>query len=290
MTDRVKKQYDILKDGSYKKNRVHTPVPLDGVEEQASPMMQSAQMFRAMLAFEKPWVHPGERIGFNRSGSEYPPYGTYGLKPGEKKYISGNVTLDFETFLNKGFNGIREVILEKLKTADAEQTEFYQCLLMTMDAALDYAQRMRQAALEGGCMELYDSLCRVPWKPAQSLLDACVFMKFIIFTTRCNYNEHITLGRFDRYMKPFYEKDLAAGKTREELMEVLELLKMEKPNPTNPIANKIPAAKIKILLLSDIFFVSFFLIIKISNADCYSVCSVIVTLVMTPLAFRSIVT
>ena len=35
----------------------------------------------------------------------------------------------------------------------------------------------------------------------------------------------------------------------EELMDVLELLKMENPNPTNPIANKIPAAKIKILLL-----------------------------------------
>ena len=46
----------------------------------------------------------------------------------------------------------------------------------------------------------------------------------MIYTLRCARGTHITLGRFDQYMLPYYEADLARGVSREELLETLELL------------------------------------------------------------------
>ena len=42
----------------------------------------------------------------------------------------------------------------------------------------------------------------------------------MIFSIRALDMEHITLGRFDRYMLPFYERDLQRGVSREELQEI----------------------------------------------------------------------
>ena len=83
-----------------------------------------------------------------------------------------------------------------------------------MDAVLEFADRCADDAEKAGAQELSRCLRRVPRKSPTNLLEACVFMKFMIFTLRCNRSCHMTLGRFDKYMRPFYQKDLAAGKTR----------------------------------------------------------------------------
>jgi formate C-acetyltransferase len=48
-------------------------------------------------------------------------------------------------------------------------------------------------------------------------------MKLLIYTERCVNTSHLTLGRFDQYMLPWYVADRERGVSRDELFETLEL-------------------------------------------------------------------
>ena len=87
---------------------------------------------------------------------------------------------------------------------------------------MSFADDYRSYAKEKGAEQLYGALCQVPHKGAQSFYQACVFLKFIQFTLRCNRNNHITLGGFDKYMFPYFESDLNRGVSEDELFETLE--------------------------------------------------------------------
>ena len=56
----------------------------------------------------------------------------------------------------------------------------------------------------------------------QSYYEALVMMKIMIFALRIAGLWHITLGRFDQYMLPFYKADLARGVSPEEILELTE--------------------------------------------------------------------
>lgn len=221
MTDRVQAFLEILKAGDYKKNRSDKKIDIGEKIAGKSKMMTCAIRFCETLKNEKPYLLPGERIGFNRSNTYLT---TYFDENGEEPSIwgAGNTVPDYERMLNLGMDVLREEILEKMKECRSEQKEFYETALLSLDAALEFADRCRHDAKEAGATELYEALGRVPHGKAETLLDACVFIKFMTFTLRCNSNTHITLGRFDKYMRPFYYHDLKNGKNREELLELLE--------------------------------------------------------------------
>ena len=221
MTERIKKQLDYLKSGAYKSNRSQETADITAQVTGKPRFMRSVLLFKAWLEHEEPYFHPEDRIGFNRSrcvGS------TYIQTNGEPISLSGpgNITPDYETMLTKGMDAVRAEWKEKRKDCAQNQEVFYDAVLLSLNVALEFAERYREAAKKAGKKEIYEALCQVPHKPARTLLEACVFMKFIIFTLRCNRNEHMTLGRFDQYMRPYYENDLKRGKTREELLELIE--------------------------------------------------------------------
>lgn len=221
MTQRIQTLLHILKDESYKAHREYREVTITAAEEQLPPLMRDAVIFKAMLESERPYVLDGDRMGFNRSNSAY--YLTPGAD-GQRSMVwgQGNVIPDYETVLTRGMDPLVTEVKEKLADCDSSQREFLEAALLTLEAALSFADRCREDARRAGAQELYRCLCRVPHQGAETLLDACVFLKFIIFTLRCNRNIHIPLGRFDKYMRPYYSSDLAAGKSREELLEVIQ--------------------------------------------------------------------
>ena len=47
-------------------------------------------------------------------------------------------------------------------------------------------------------------------------------IKIIIFTLRLYNISHVTLGRFDQYMYPFYKADIEKGISKEEILELTE--------------------------------------------------------------------
>ena len=221
MTERIKELYSLLKSGEYKKNRFKKEI-IAGKEFEAEYVLTKvADSFKTVLEYEKPYFHKNDRIGFNRSNADRPLL----VKANGEKYAMcgiGNIVVDYETALNKGMDAIRNEIAEKLQDCNEEQREFYNVALGCVDSALEFADRTALEAKKSGMDELYNALCKVPHKAPETLLEACVFVKFIIFTLRSNVNAHITLGRFDKYMRPYYYADLKNGKTREELLEIIE--------------------------------------------------------------------
>ena len=215
MTERIKTLLQILKSDSYKANRKANEIVLTAEEESLHPYLQDAALLKKMLELEDPFFLPGDRIGFHRVNTSY----LMCTAPSGKRipsWSAGNIVPDYETVLREGIEGIRARILS------FEPTPFREAAVVCLNTVLAFADRYAEKAREAGDPELYASLCRVPRKGATTLLEACVLMKFVIFTLRCNRNDHLTLGRFDKYMRPYYEADRKAGKTREELLEVIQ--------------------------------------------------------------------
>jgi len=220
MTERIKELLEILKSGSYKSRRSSREIVLTPEEEALSPFMKDAILLKTTLEAEEPHLLKGDRIGFNRSNiTGYSGFSQYDL---EYRWALGNIVPDYEKFLNHGMDSVKEEIKMRLTTCSQDQQEFLEAALLCVDSVLSFTDRYCAAAQTAGADALHSCLCRVPRQGASTLLEACVFLKLIIFTLRCNYCTHITLGRFDKYMRPFYQADLAAGMTREALLEIIE--------------------------------------------------------------------
>ena len=71
--------------------------------------------------------------------------------------------------------------------------------------------------------ELADTLARVPALPPRSFREALQSLRILHYAMWCEGDYHNTLGRFDQYMFPYLEADLAAGReTEESAFELLE--------------------------------------------------------------------
>ena len=210
MTQRIAFLLSYLKDGTYKKHRVSLPLSLSEAEACLSAIEQEPIMLKGMLDSEfPPHFFKDDRMGFHRRNTEYYHYLPF-------YFHGGNMAPDYERLLNFGMDDLL------FRIESQPQTDFTVAAAACVREVLAFADRYRNAAKTADCDELYQSLCRVPHNGATTLLEACVFLKFLIYTLRCNRNTHITLGRFDKYLRPFYESDLTSGIPREELLETIE--------------------------------------------------------------------
>ena len=222
MTDRIQIQLNDLRIREYRKKRTHTD---RNVSEQLAGMdtlTRNANLMRIMTDAQMPCLVADDRIGFHRSEAEYP----YVINENGDKFSmfhgSGNIVPDYPSTLAKGMDALLEEICGLREAADADKVVFYDAVILSMKAALDLADRYREYCKDHGNRELYEALCVVPHKPAETFLQACVFIKFMIFTIRCNGNDHIALGRFDQYMYPYFLADRRRGMTEEQLFETVE--------------------------------------------------------------------
>ena len=222
MTERIKNLLELLKSEKYKEKRYSKVVEMDEKSKSASEYVKSSLLLEKALENETPNLFLNDRIGFNRSNTEYCTILDENGEILNRFWLEGNNVLDYETTLNCGLDAKLEEIKEQIILAEGESREFLESAYSALNSALKFADKYRDFAKENGNDELYKTLCQVPHKKATTLLEACVFLKFIIFTLRCNKYAHVTLGRFDKYMRPFYKSDLKTGKSREELRETIE--------------------------------------------------------------------
>jgi formate C-acetyltransferase len=156
---------------------------------------------------------------------------------------------DYEKLLTKGINGIKKEAEEKLQHVIGtipddylEQHDFLEAVIITLDAAVAFAERYAQKAREMAetekdevrkkQLEAITEICsRVPAEPATTYYEALQSFWFVNLITR--QIELVSLGcgaRFDVLFDPYYQKDLAEGKiTRKEALELMQhlLLKFE---------------------------------------------------------------
>lgn len=156
----------------------------------------------------------------------------------------GEITPDYQDVLfKKGFGGIiREAeehiaALDPTNPDDLEKKEFYQSVLWTSRGIIRYANRYADEAERLAGQEIdpvraaelrtiAQNCRRVPEHPPESFYEAIQFLWFVQVGGILSENPlSLNPGRFDQYMDPYYEADLAKGAVTEDFaQELIEAL------------------------------------------------------------------
>jgi pyruvate formate-lyase/glycerol dehydratase family glycyl radical enzyme len=156
----------------------------------------------------------------------------------------GHQMANYEKVLHKGLKGIKEEVKGYMAQLDQpymhyglkEKRDFYQAVLIALDAAMSYAKRYADLAQQMAAREANPKrkqelqhiaeVCEwVPTNPARDWWEALqsVWMTHVLIHSDV-YNVANSLGRFDQYMYPFYRKSVIEEETitRDEALELLE--------------------------------------------------------------------
>ena len=155
----------------------------------------------------------------------------------------GHVTVQYEKVLEIGLEGIIREAARELASCNvgdgdyARKHCFLEAVIMSCAAVIGYAGRYAALAKQEAeaCTdkkrkeELLQiaSVCeRVPARGARSFYEACQSFWFIQQLLQMESSGHsISPGRFDQYMYPYYQKDMAEGKiTRDEAQELVDCI------------------------------------------------------------------
>ena len=155
----------------------------------------------------------------------------------------GHVTVKYEEVLAIGFSGIREKAekeLENMHPGDGNyqrKSRFLEAVMISCDAAVRYAKRYAQLALEEAeactdmerkkeLLRIAQNCANVPEKGAENFYEACQSFWFVQQLLQIESSGHsISPGRFDQYMYPYYRKDIDSGAmTREFAQELLDCI------------------------------------------------------------------
>lgn len=208
MTDRVKALFELLKSKEYKKGRRHVEntdsLNPEGVDDYAA-------LFKRVLAEEHPIIHKNDRLGFHFSTDR------------KISCLGGNVSPNYSRIITDGFDKTAQTIERSIRScSDKERIAYGEQMLKSLDYALKYAEKYREEAAKTGNTELATALSKIPHSGAETFYEACVFLKLSLFFLRATFTDHVTLGRFDQYMYPFYLHDKKNGMDDETIFEMIE--------------------------------------------------------------------
>ena len=217
---------DFLNKREFRKSRKNLDLNVtDKIGGETDLRIIEAIKFETMMEAEDVMIYPDDIFGFNRTQISYPhsddESGTQ--LPLINDSYNGNLTLNYASVIGRGFDSIIDFCDERLETCEPSQKSFYVSVKRHLAAIEKIAERYRKEAARTGNRELASALEQIPKKPARSYYEACVFMRLFMFTLRAARNSHLTLGRFDQYMLPYFEKDLENGVSEERLFETTEL-------------------------------------------------------------------
>ncbi|MBQ7365269.1 MAG: hypothetical protein IJW46_06695 [Clostridia bacterium] len=182
-----------------------------------------ATLLTMVLQEEKPRVFPFERIPFLRSVENIPMHALEPLFEGHRRHEQGvlnNICVDYTYLLDRGFDCAERELTEQIEQyrmcGNVERADYLQSACMVLRAILDLCDRYREEAKAVGNREVYEILGIVPRNAPTSFAQALVFFRILHFAMWASGSNHNTVGRFDLFMKPYFEKDLATGVLTEE--------------------------------------------------------------------------
>ncbi len=209
MTERL---YQYVLNKEHKTFRRHLDVSFDA---SMSAIERMTYRFERMAQAEVPHILPDEKICFIRTVENhcdiYTPEEWDKIKQEhfihELGYLS-NVCPNYERMIADG--------LEKSKEVADEYG------VRCINAILDLAKRYKDEAAKQGRDDLVRVLSHVPAKGAKTFHEALQMMRILHYSLWLEGNYHNTLGRFDQYLYPYLEADLACGRlTKQEAFELL---------------------------------------------------------------------
>ncbi len=204
MTERVQTLLKNLRSGAYKSYRTETPLAFE-TENQDCDML-----FQKCIEAEQPVIPEGDRMGFYIYHKQRPKWRGHDAE--------GNFIPNYKTYLTKGMGGVYEDLKTKLETANPEQKAFAETAISVLESVFAYCDKYQNAASG----DLKEALKHVPYHAPKSYYEALVMVRILIHLQRLHYTSHVTLGRFDQYMYPFYKMDVQAGISHDEILELTE--------------------------------------------------------------------
>lgn len=155
----------------------------------------------------------------------------------------GHTCVDYAKVLSKGFNGIIAEVEEAKAKADKndpayiKKSKFWDAVIIVCKAAIRFAERFavlaermaaetRDPQRKEELLQIARNCRHVPANPARTFYEALQSFWFVQAIIQIESNGHsISPMRFDQYMYPYYERDLAEGRiTREFAQELLDCL------------------------------------------------------------------
>ena len=171
--------------------------------------------FEMLIDKEEAFILDEERIPFVRTVNNIPEIYTDEEWDELKKeyYIhesgyKSNLCPNYEKVLSKGL----------LCLCEEENEPFNRCV----KAILKLVDKYKKEASKQGRTDLVEVLSQVPAYPARTFYEALVSLRIINFALWLEGSYQISLGRFDKYLFPWLEKDLKENIINEE--EAFELL------------------------------------------------------------------
>ena len=204
MTERVQTLLKNLRSGKYKTYRTDTPLVLH------TETNDYDALFQEHLSAEQPIIPEGDRIGFYIYHKNRPKWRGHDAE--------GNFIPNYKTYLTKGMGGVYEEIKLKLETAAGEQKTFAETAISVLESIFAYCDAYKDAASG----DLKEALKNVPYHTPNSYYEALVLVRILIHLQRLNHTSHVTLGRFDQYMYPFYKMDVQRGVSHDDILELTE--------------------------------------------------------------------
>ena len=193
---------------------------------------RAARLTRRQCEAETPVILPAERIAFTRTlpaaiPPVYSPADWQRLTAGRTLHELGpisNICVDWGYVLAQGLLGRRQAAEQARQTFhdDPAAVEFLDGSIETIDAVLDLAQRYTVAARQAGRRDLAEMLDHVPANPPRTFHEALQALRLLQAVVWLSGHYHVGLGRFDQYIWPYLQADLAAG--RLDLAAAKELL------------------------------------------------------------------
>ncbi len=217
MNNKVNQMLNFLNLGEFKNMRNQSK-PLK-VNESLTGFKLLNDAFKKAVSSEKPVFYTSNDVfGFNRYMKFLPKinYAEYSLKG------SNNMCVDYAEFLKGGLNGIVNKINEKYSTANATQREFYDACLESIEIAKSVALLYKNEALKLGKTQFYTAVDAI-FNGAKTYYEALLSIKYLQYTMRLNLSMHVTLGRFDLYMKPYYDISLSQGLSDDDIKQLTAL-------------------------------------------------------------------
>ena len=246
MTERIKKLADLTVVGDMYIDA--TPTEYDRCDIFLPEVIKNAKRAKEFILNQKPFVNEltaltgflrfrGDVHGdiFNREGHNNwkEIRNLFIRKPVEElcAFEWQHSVADFEKVIKIGILGFKEEIaLSKNNHTEKEKLEFLEAIDTVADAIIAWAEKCSQAALEKSqetkdeaakkrLLKLSEALKNVPKNPAKTFFEAILTI-YIIFAFVPD-----SIGCLDRYLYPFYVKDIAEGSlTNEEAKEFLQEL------------------------------------------------------------------
>ncbi len=151
----------------------------------------------------------------------------------------GHFTVNYGKILKIGYKGLIEEARAELDSCNVydpdypKKSEFLKAVIISANAAITYARRYAQLAMEMGKKEkdpkrreelfvIAQNCANVPENPAENFMQACQSFWFIQMLLQMESSGHsISPGRFDQYMYPYYKADIDKGIITKEFAQEL---------------------------------------------------------------------